>query len=103
MDENVTVLHRGRDRHGDMTVVGSATLHGCGFAPTGTSEETDSRETVVREAVLYLPAAALVRGTDLVRLDDGSEWQVVGEAEQFRSPLDGWRPGGQVTLRRVTG
>jgi hypothetical protein len=106
----VTVLRYTTDRYGDRTKVSEHTVDHCAFAPRVTtggrdaSELTDRSATVTADAELYAPPGADITPTDVVRLADGTEWEVAGAVESWQSPFPGaWAPGVVVPLRRRTG
>lgn len=106
----VTVLRYETDRYGDRTQVDEFTVAHAAFAPRtsasgrDTAELTDRASTVTVEAELYVPHGADITPQDVVRLADGTEWEVVGAPERWRSPYVGrWLAGTVVPLRRKTG
>lgn len=106
--DTVTVLRRGaRDKHGDHTgFVESHTIAGVGIDWVGTgssssSEPSGERETVLIDAVLFLPSGADLEATDKVELPDGLVYRVVGKPQQVKNPLTGWRPGKEARVQRV--
>lgn len=92
-----------RDRHGDIVAGAVTSVPGCVFAPSTSSEDTDHKAQVVRDARLGIPPGVVISATDKVELADGTVWHVTGESQQYVSPFGGWAPGGEVSLRRVTG
>lgn len=107
---SVTVMRYETDRYGDRTKVAEYTVTGCAFAPRtssssrGTVELTDRTNAVTADAELYVPYSAHIRPEDVIRLSDGTDWEVVGATEQWESPYIGaWQAGAVVPLRRKTG
>lgn len=95
---------------GDRSEVSQHTVARCAFAPRtsassrGGAELTDRANTVVADAELFAPYNADVVPTDVIELDDGTLWEVVGPVERWRSPFAGtWTPGAVIPLRRMTG
>ena len=106
----VTVLRYDTDRYGDRVKVAEYKLAGCAFAPRATSssrgtvELTDRTNAVTADAELYTPHGVDITPQDVVRLVDGTEWEVVGALERWESPFPGaWAAGTVVPLRRKTG
>lgn len=106
----VTVTRYTTDRYGDRTKVAEHTVTNCAFAPRASSssrgavEFTDRAGTVVADAELYAPYGADITPEDVVRLADGTDWEVVGAAERWQSPFPGdWTAGTVIPLRRKTG
>ncbi len=106
----VTVLRYETDRYGDRTLVSQHDVQHAAFAPRtsasgrDTAELTNRANTVTTDAELYAPYGADITPQDVIRLDDGTEWEVVGLPERWRSPYSGdWRAGAVIPLRRRTG
>ena len=106
----VVVARYETDRYGDRTKVSEHTVTGCAFAPRTTAggrtiaELTDRSATVTSDAELFAPFGADITPADVVRLPDGTDWEVVGFPERWQSPFPGaWAPGTVVPLRRRTG
>lgn len=106
----VTVLRYVTDRYGDRTQVGEYPVAGCAFAPRtasgsrGAVEFSDRAGTVVADAELYVPYGADITPEDVVRLADGTDWEVVGAPERWESAYTtAWKAGTVVPLRRKTG
>lgn len=99
----VTVQRQAEDRFGNFTTTGEHQVGPCAFEPTPSQELTEQRETVTRNARLFVPPGADIQPTDRVLLPDGSRWSVSGDVLQFANPFTGWTPGGTVQLERVTG
>lgn len=106
----VTVTRYVTNRYGDRTKVSESTVDGCAFAPRSTSstrgtvELSDRSGAVIADAELYVPYGADITPSDVVRLPDGTDWEVVGAAERWESPFSGaWRAGTVIPLRRKTG
>lgn len=107
--DTVTVLRRGgRDRHGDHAgFTESHTITGVGVDWTGTGSAAslepagELRETVVIDAVLFLPYGADLLATDQVELPDGLVYRVVGKPMPARNPLTGRAFGIEARVQRV--
>jgi hypothetical protein len=106
----VTVFRYETDRYGDRTKVSEHTVDNCAFAPRttaggrDTAELTDRSQVVTSDAELYVPYGADVTPADVIRLPDGTDWEVVGGSERWESPFPGaWQAGTVVPLRRKTG
>jgi hypothetical protein len=111
----VTVTVRrpdGTDRYGDPTGFTTHTISGCIVAPSSgdsgqpaSTERTDLRDTVITGYTLYAPFDADIQATDQILLPgDLDPWQVNGEVGHWGpSPFSNWKPGTQVSLRRVRG
>lgn len=106
----VTVQRYEQDRYGDRVKVSEVVLAGCAFAPRATSsmrgtvELTDRTNTVTADAELYVPYGADIIPQDVIKLADGTDWEVVGAAERWESPFrGGWTAGTVIPLRRKTG
>jgi len=105
----VTVLRYETDRYGNRTLIDQFEIQAA-FAPRtsasgrDTAELTDRAATVTTDAELYALYAVDITPQDVVRLDDESEWEVVGLPERWRSPYPGaWQAGTVIPLRRKTG
>jgi hypothetical protein len=111
----VTVTVRrssGRTPHGDPLPSTTHDIAGCFVAPSSgdsgqpaSTERTDLRDTVITGWTLYAPFGADIQATDQVLLPgDARPWQVNGEVGRWGpSPFSNWKPGTQVSLRRVRG
>jgi hypothetical protein len=106
----VTVLRYETDRLGDRVKVAEFIVFDCAYAPRttsssrGTVELTDRTGAVSADAELYTPYGADITPQDVIRLADGTEWEVVGAPERWESPFPGaWAAGTVVPLRRKTG
>lgn len=87
----------GNDVYGDAT----RTVQG-GFAPAGTSEVVQGRDTVTAQPALYLPPGTDVSAVDRATVR-GVTYDVDGTAADWRNPLTGWSAGIVVNLQAVTG
>lgn len=99
------VLSSSRDEYGnDAYTEVSSDVPGVPVWASGMSEITQGRDTVISDltAFLTLPAGVDVASIDKVRVD-GNDYEVVGQPNDFPSPLTGFDPGVLVQLRRVTG
>jgi hypothetical protein len=106
----VTVLRYITDRYGDRVLQSQHTVSRCAFAPraanavAGGAELADRASTVTADAELYVPYGADIVPTDVIKLHDGTAWEVVGPIERWQSPFAGaWSPGAVVPLQRMTG
>jgi hypothetical protein len=99
----VTVIRQAKDRHGDPVAAAEHTVDWCAFAPAGSVEFTDNRDTVVTDSQLYAPAGSDITATDKVRLPDTTVWHVNGDPAPWINPWTGERLGIVVTLTKVTG
>ena len=98
------------DRYGDRQQVSTHQVARAAFAPRpaasgrGSAELTDRSNKVTADAELYFPYQADIRPSDVIELHDGTQWEVSGAPERWRSPFAGaWSPGAVVPLRRITG
>lgn len=95
-----------RDRHGDETRALLGTIPGCSFAPGGSTEDTDQRAQVVTHGDLFVPVTDIAVGVTAqcrIEFPDGREWTVTGQPQWWDNPYSGTRPGGVMSLQRVTG
>jgi len=93
-----------RDRHGDETRVLLGDIPGCAWAPGSSTEDTDARAQVITHGELYIPVTDIpVTAQCRITFPDGREWTVMGEPQWWDSPYTGARPGGVLSLQRVTG
>lgn len=106
----VTVLRYETDLYGDRTLVDESTVARCAFAPRtsssgrDTAELTDRANTVTVDAELYAPYGVDVTPHDVIRLANGTEWEVAGAPEPWESPYPGrWPAGTVIPLKRKTG
>lgn len=106
----VTVLRYETDLYGDRVKTSEHQVSHCAFAPRttssarGTVELTDRVNTVTADAELYVPYGADITSDDVIRLADGTEWEVVGASERWESPYaSGWQAGTVIPIRRKTG
>lgn len=102
----VTLVSRtvtGRDADGNDIYSETQTPSTAVFAPGGSVETVDGRDTVVTQPALY----SVPVGTDLTAVDavivNGDRYEIAGDPEDFASPYTTWRPGLVVKLRKVTG
>lgn len=105
-----TVIRYDTDRYGNRVKLGEFALNYTAFAPRtsssarGAIEFTDRTSTVVADAELYVPYGVDVTPQDVIRLVDGTEWEVVGAPERWESPYPStWKAGAVIPLRRKTG
>lgn len=105
-----TVTRYETDRYGDRVQVAVFAVNYTAFAPRSTSstrgtvELTDRSGSVTADAELYVPYGVDITPQDVIRLADGSEWEVVGAPERWESPYPGtWKAGTVIPLRRKTG
>lgn len=99
------------DRYGDRTWSHSHDLLKVGVGYPSTNENAGNggsttvgfREQVVVDAVLYAHDGDDITATDRVRLEDGSEYSVIGKPLPRKSPFSGWLPGVVVMLKAVEG
>ncbi|MER5671156.1 hypothetical protein [Pseudonocardia alni] len=98
-------VHRlaGVDRFGDRLPGTTHVVSGCALAPRTSSEDNPRGSTVIVGLTLYGPYGADIRAEDVVELEGGSRYEVVGEPGHWASPFTGWAPGCEVALERVTG
>jgi hypothetical protein len=106
----IRVRHSGLDRYGDPVAGEDRTPIGViGLAPrvggpgTNSSEITDRGRDGLREGLTaYLDIDVDLRFGDQIEID-GQLWDIEGEPGRWESPLNGWRPGQEVELRRLSG
>lgn len=106
----ITVLRYETDRYGDRVKIDELTIPNCAFAPRttaggrDTAELTDRSGMVTADAELYAPHGVDVTAQDVIRLADGTDWEVIGAPERWESPFPGaWKAGTVIPLRRRTG
>lgn len=73
-----------------------------GFAPAGSVEIQQGRETITTTPTLYLPAGTSVAALDRVTVR-GVTYEVNGTPQDWRHPMTGWQAGIVVRLQNVTG
>jgi hypothetical protein len=103
--EPVTVVTRavtGVDSYGNDVVSESSVTVSGAFAPQIGYEVTGSRDTVITQPHVYLPAGTAVTPTSVLVVR-GARFEVDGTPNEWRSPFSGWEPGIDVPLRKVTG
>jgi hypothetical protein len=103
--EPVTVVTRavtGVDSYGNDEVSESSVTVWGAFAPAIGYESTGSRDTVITQPHVYLPAGTAVTSASVLVIR-GSRFEVDGTPADWRSPFSGWQPGIDVPLRKVTG
>lgn len=88
----------GNDRYTDV----DADVDAIAFAPGGSTEVTQGRDTITVQPTLYLPADAVIDGLSAVTVD-GVRYDVDGRPNRWQSPFTGWAPGVEVRLKAVTG
>lgn len=100
--ETVTVLKEQRDAtSGISTLVADRSLDGVAWAPVGQETNDPSRERVESRRTLFTPPGSSLRAGERIQFADGSVWEVMVDADAWRSPLTGWTPGDHVSLKRV--
>ena len=100
--EPVTVLVEQRNATtGVSTLVDARTIDGCVAAPVGQENNDSAREWVEARRSLFTPPGSNLRAGNRVRLTDGSVWEVVVDADPWRSPFTGWTPGDHVSLKQL--
>lgn len=110
--QTVEVERGARNDYGDNTYVVVGTIEGCAWAPRTSSEDNQSRTTVIVGLTLYGPYGADLRSDDRVVLPqdpmlpaadrEQRTYRVVGEIGNWRSPFTGWTPGFEAALERVS-
>ena len=101
--ETVTVLREQRDpATGISTLVEDRALAGCAWAPVGQETNDPAREHVTSRRSLFTPPGSALRTGERVRFVDGTLWEVVVDADTWRSPWTGWTPGDHIMLTKVT-
>lgn len=104
--ETVTVLTRspaGRDAHGnEIWTWAERDVPGCIVWPSGSSEQTEARDTVTDRINVSFPYGTDVSAVSRMRVR-GELYEVDGTPEQWSSPLTGWRAGVLVRGVKVTG
>ena len=101
--EMVAVGTMVKDRFGARTLTGTRQVGPCAFAPFTPTEVEDFRDTTTRRGTLYAPAGESFAATEVVVFADGTQWEVVGGSDVWRSPFTGWYPGVAVALTKVSG
>lgn len=103
----VATVERATEYDDDGVPVGAAephTIERCARDQTSTIESIAGQQVVVtREQIICDDVDADVQPTDVLTLDDGSRWQVVGDVDRLRSPLTGWSPGCVIPVERASG
>lgn len=101
--ETVTVLKEQRDPStGVSALVADRALAGCAVEWFRREPVDQSREWQQSRGYLYTqPGSGLVAG-ERIRFADGTVWEVVVDADVWRSPFTGWTAGDRAALRRVT-
>lgn len=93
----------GNDRYGEV----DKPVEGCGFAPAGSVELVQGRDTVTDQPSVFVPRGNIPAGVDLGAADAatvrGVRYEVDGTPEDFRSPFTGWAPPLVVKLKGVSG
>lgn len=100
----------GIDENGDpiASVSVETVISGAAIAPRTAADITDrGRQGRISSALLLVPFGTDVRHTDRFRVEglvslDG-EWDVDGDAGQWKSPFTGWEAGCEVALKRAAG
>jgi len=102
--QTVTVSRYRLDKYGDRHLIAKFIVGECMFAPRDTTE-VDNRSTAVNaDADLYAPPWIGVEPQDVVKLADGTEWEVTGLPARWDSPYPGsWNAGVLVHLNRARG
>lgn len=96
------------DSHGDSTTAtAEATLAWALVAPRTSAERVDPHApAVITSATLYAPYDTAIDSDDTVRIADHSAaMDGIWQAEGMPGPwgMDGWKPGLEVALTRVSG
>lgn len=106
--DTVTVIRStpgGTDQYGDpkTSTIERIPIQGCAVAPRFSSDMTDrGRDGVVIGKTVYPPAGADIRATDRLELE-GDLYEIDGEPIEWRNPISGDAPGGEIALRRARG
>jgi hypothetical protein len=101
----VKVNRSTRNKWGDVTRAFHHEIEGCALAPRYSSEDNNSRTSVIVGFSLFGPHQTgddRVFADDEIETPDGNKYNVVGEAASWESPLTGWKPGFEAALERVT-
>ena len=72
------------------------------YAPGGSTETMQGRDSVTTTGIVYLPAGTPVDALAAVDID-GERFEVDGEPTVWRHALTGWTPGVEVRLRKARG
>lgn len=100
--ESVTVLVEQRNAATGVSVlVDDRMIDGCAVAPVGQENNDPARERVESRRTLFTPPGSALRAGNRVRLTDGTVWEVMVDADLWRSPLTGWTPGDHVSLKQL--
>src|SRR5690348_8965393 len=102
--EDFTILSRtvtGQDGYGDDVYGATETATSGAFAPAGSVELTDSRDTVMAFPTIYLsPGAPVPAATDQIRREaTGYVYGIDGEPAVYRNPFTGDQPGAVLRLK----
>lgn len=105
----VTVeVHRapeGRNQFGDLVREFHHEIEGCALAPRYSSDLNDNQNRVIVGFTLYGPSQEgdnRVFADDRIKTPDGNFYDVQGEAVDWDHPMNGWAPGFEAALERVT-
>jgi hypothetical protein len=98
------VLTVTKDNVGDKTESKVGDLHGCGFAPSTSTEDNDNRTQTSTTADLYCPALPFaVTSQHKIRLPGGDMWDVDGTPKRWDRPFSGGTAGVVIRLKQVRG
>jgi hypothetical protein len=104
--ETVTVLTRSavtRDAHGnEQWSYTEVEVEGCIVWPTGSTEQTEARDTTTDRITVSFPYGTDVTNVSKMRVR-GHLYEVDGTPSQWASPFTGWKAGVEVHGVRVTG
>lgn len=102
----ITVITRtqtgSRDGDGNFIYTETPTVVRGAFAPGGSHESIQGRDTLIDQDTVYLPEGTPVKATDVI-LVGGRRWQVDGSPNDWVSPFTGWPAGVEVKLQQVSG
>jgi hypothetical protein len=75
---------------------------GCAFAPAGSVEVVQGRDTVTTTPTLYMPPGTVVLATDAITFRS-LLYEVDGTPAVYTNPFTGWNPGVVARLKAVNG
>lgn len=91
------------DRYGPGQFADHHTIGLCAVDYSASTENTNQREAVTVDVVVFAPTGSDVKATDRIKLPNGDVFRVVGAPAPWQSPFTGWAPGITIRLARTTG
>jgi hypothetical protein len=92
----------GTDSDGNDVYSEAQTTVSGAYAPGGSTELIQGRDTVTTQPIVYLPAGTVVNPADNI-IVAGVRYLVDGSPNNWANPFTGWVPGVEVKLLVVTG